>query len=48
MVKTAWAVWKGGIKDGGGTVSTETGVLDEAPFGYSARFEMARAPIRKS
>jgi osmotically inducible protein OsmC len=30
-VKKAWAVWRGGIKDGGGTISTETGVLKEAP-----------------
>ena len=27
MIKKASAVWKGGIKDGGGTISTETGVL---------------------
>jgi osmotically inducible protein OsmC len=39
MTKKAWAVWKGSIKNGGGIVSTETGALDEAPFGYSARFE---------
>jgi len=39
MTKKAWAVWKGGIKSGGGTFSTDTGVLDAAPFGYSARFE---------
>jgi osmotically inducible protein OsmC len=39
MIKKAWAVWKGGIKDGGGTISTETGVLDEAPYGFNARFE---------
>ena len=25
MIKKAWAVWKGGIKDGGGRISTETG-----------------------
>jgi hypothetical protein len=31
MVKKAWAVWKGSIKEGGGTISTETGVLREAP-----------------
>lgn len=37
--KKAWAVWKGGIKDGGGTISTETGVLKEAPYGFKARFE---------
>jgi osmotically inducible protein OsmC len=39
MIKKAWAVWKGGIKDGGGTISTETGVLREAPYGFKARFE---------
>jgi osmotically inducible protein OsmC len=39
MIKKAWAVWKGGIKDGGGTISTETGVLKEAPYGFHARFE---------
>jgi lipoyl-dependent peroxiredoxin len=39
MKKKAWAVWKGGIKDGGGTISTETGVLKEAPYGFKARFE---------
>ena len=39
IVKKASAVWKGGIKDGGGTISTETGVLKEAPYGFKARFE---------
>ena len=39
MIKKAWAVWKGGIKEGGGTISTETGVLREAPYGFKARFE---------
>ncbi len=39
MKKTAWAVWKGGIKDGIGSISTETGVLKEAPYGFKARFE---------
>ena len=39
MIKKAWAVWKGGIKEGGGTMSTETGVLREAPYGFKARFE---------
>lgn len=39
MIKKASAVWKGGIKDGGGTISTETGVLNEAPYGFKARFE---------
>ena len=39
MIKKAWAVWKGSIKDGGGTISTETGVLNEAPYGFKSRFE---------
>lgn len=39
MIKKAWAVWKGSLKDGGGTISTETGVLNEAPYGFKARFE---------
>lgn len=39
MIKKAWAVWKGGIKDGIGSISTETGVLKEAPYGFKARFE---------
>ena len=39
MIKKASAVWKGGIKDGSGTISTETGVLNEAPYGFKSRFE---------
>jgi osmotically inducible protein OsmC len=38
MSKNAWAVWKGSIKEGGGLISTETGVLDAAPYGFKARF----------
>ena len=39
MDKKAWAVWDGGIQDGSGKISTETGVLSEAPYGLKARFE---------
>ena len=39
MIKKASALWKGGIKDGGGVISTETGVLKDAPYGFKARFE---------
>ena len=39
MIKKAWAVWKGSLKEGGGSISTETGVLNEAPYGFKARFE---------
>jgi osmotically inducible protein OsmC len=39
MKKTAHVVWKGSIKEGGGLITTETGVLREAPYGFNARFE---------
>jgi osmotically inducible protein OsmC len=39
MIKKAWAVWQGGIKDGGGSISTETGALKAAPYGFKSRFE---------
>jgi osmotically inducible protein OsmC len=39
MSKKASAIWKGGIKDGGGSISTETGALKEATYGFSSRFE---------
>lgn len=39
MIKKASAIWKGGFKDGGGTISTETGALKDAPYGFTSRFE---------
>ena len=39
MQKTASAKWSGGIKDGKGFISTQTGVLKDAPYGFAARFE---------
>lgn len=39
MKKSATAHWSGGIKDGRGTISTETGVLREAHYGFKSRFE---------
>jgi lipoyl-dependent peroxiredoxin len=39
MIKKASAIWKGSIKDGSGTISTETGVLNNAPYGFKSRFE---------
>ena len=36
------ARWSGGLKDGRGHVSTETGVLDNEPYGFKTRFEGAR------
>ena len=39
MKKTASAEWKGGLQDGAGTISTQTGVLKDAPYGFKSRFE---------
>lgn len=39
MQKTASAKWHGGIKDGQGAISTQTGVLKDAPYGFASRFE---------
>ena len=37
--KTASAHWAGDLKTGIGSISTETGVLRDAPYGFKARFE---------
>lgn len=39
MKRTGSAVWRGGLKDGKGTVSTESGVLSEAQYSFGTRFE---------
>ena len=33
------AVWKGGLKDGVGSISTESGALKAYPYGFATRFE---------
>ena len=33
------AVWTGGLKDGRGTISTQSGALDAHPYGFASRFE---------
>ena len=39
MDRSANAVWHGGLKDGKGTISTDSGVLKETPYSFSTRFE---------
>ncbi|MDD0976524.1 OsmC family protein [Pseudomonas fontis] len=39
MKKTASAIWQGGLKDGKGRLSTESGALKENPYGFNTRFE---------
>ncbi|WBU61753.1 OsmC family protein [Paracoccus albus] len=39
ITKTGSAKWQGGIKDGKGEVSTESGALSSQPYGFNTRFE---------
>jgi osmotically inducible protein OsmC len=39
MKRNGSAVWQGGLKDGKGTVSTESGVLKETQYSFATRFE---------
>jgi osmotically inducible protein OsmC len=39
MIKKGSAAWKGDLKNGTGSISTETGVLKNASYGFKARFE---------
>src|SRR6202795_1104705 len=41
MDRKASAVWTGGLKDGKGTLSTDSGVLKQAHYSFSTRFENA-------
>lgn len=39
MKRSASAVWNGGLKDGRGTISTQSGVLSDTQYSFSTRFE---------
>lgn len=39
MKRKGSAVWNGGLKDGKGTVSTQSGVLSNTQYSFSTRFE---------
>jgi osmotically inducible protein OsmC len=39
MQRKASAVWKGGLKDGKGTISSDSGVLNSTKYSFSTRFE---------
>src|SRR6476469_7397395 len=36
---TGSAVWSGGLKDGKGKLSTQSGALDDTQYGFNTRFE---------
>lgn len=39
MQRNASAVWNGGLKDGRGTISTQSGVLTDTQYSFGTRFE---------
>ena len=39
MKRNASAVWQGGLKDGKGAISTDSGVLKDAQYSFGTRFE---------
>ncbi|WED42078.1 OsmC family protein [Legionella cardiaca] len=39
MQRKGSAEWRGGLRDGSGVVSTESGVLNKTPYSFKTRFE---------
>jgi len=39
MERTASAVWNGSLKEGKGSITTQSGVLSDAPYSFVTRFE---------
>jgi osmotically inducible protein OsmC len=39
MKRHGSAAWQGGLRDGKGAISTESGALKEYPYGFGSRFE---------
>ena len=39
MKRKASAIWQGSLKDGKGSISTESGVLKQSQYSFSTRFE---------
>lgn len=39
MTRKASAEWRGNLKDGKGTISTESGVLEQTQYSFGSRFE---------
>lgn len=42
IIRTGSAEWSGGIRDGRGKISTESGALAAYPYGFASRFEGQR------
>ena len=42
MIRKAVAVWRGNGRSGAGDISTDSGVLEKAPYSFRTRFESER------
>ncbi len=42
MKRKATADWRGGLKDGKGDISTDSGVLSKTPYSFGTRFEQGK------
>jgi osmotically inducible protein OsmC len=42
MKRSASAVWKGGLRDGTGAISTDSGVLSDTQYSFTTRFEQGK------
>jgi osmotically inducible protein OsmC len=42
MIRKASAVWKGSLKEGKGSISTDSGVLSNTQYSFATRFENGR------
>lgn len=39
IIRSGSAAWSGGLKDGKGAISTESGAVNNHPYGFASRFE---------
>ena len=39
MIRNGTAIWKGSLKEGKGTISTQSGILDKTQYSFKTRFE---------
>jgi lipoyl-dependent peroxiredoxin len=42
MQRTATAIWTGAVRDGKGSILTQSGVLSDSPYSFLTRFENAK------
>jgi osmotically inducible protein OsmC len=42
MKRSASAVWKGGLRDGKGTISSDSGVLSDTQYSFATRFAQGK------